>query len=152
MAKMAFQVAVQEQINEEERAAQAEKEPWFEFSLLGQDYVVREKPARTKNIVLLAALADGGPEFYAGVLNFLESIIEGGRGRMIRKLLASGAIEFELLWGGDEQNPHGIVDTIISRSTENPTDEPSGSSTSPSSTSKRSTGRSPGKGSTLSET
>lgn len=152
MAKMAFQVAAKEQLDEEERAALKTQEPWFEFSLLGQDYVVREKPSPAQNAVLLASLADNGPEFYAGVLGYLENIVEKGRGRMFRKLLAQDAIAFAVLWGGDEQNPQGIVDTIISLSSGNPTDAQSGSSTPQRATSKRSTGRSPGKGSTLSET
>ncbi|QUE25330.1 tail assembly chaperone [Microbacterium phage Fizzles] len=152
MAKMAFQVAAKEQLDEEQRAAQAEQEPWFEFSLLGYDFVIREKPTTAQNAVLLAAFADGGPEFYAGMFTYLESIIDKGRGRMFRKLLSSNAIPLGLLWGGDEQNEKGIVDTIVSLSSGNPTVEPSGSSTSPSDTGRRSTGRSPGKGSTLSET
>ncbi|QNL30002.1 tail assembly chaperone [Microbacterium phage Wheelie] len=152
MAKMAFQVAAKEQLNEEQRAALAKQEPWFEFSLLGQDFIVREKPSPAQGAVLLAALADNGPDFYAGVLGYIESVVEKGRGRLIRKMLAQDAITFGVVWGGDEQNPQGIVDTIISLASGNPTDEPNGSSTSQSSTSKRSTGRSPGKGSTLSET
>lgn len=152
MVKMAFQVAAKEQLDEEQRAAMAAEEPWFEFSLLDQDFIVREKPSPAQGAVLLAGLADNGPEFYAGVLNYLENIVEKGRGRLIRKMLARNLIDFGVVWGGDEHNPQGIVDTIISLASGNPTVEPSGSSTSQSGTSRRSTGRSPGKGSTLSET
>ncbi|QNL30003.1 tail assembly chaperone [Microbacterium phage Jehoshaphat] len=146
MAKMAFQVAAKEQLNEEQRAALAKQEPWFEFSLLGQDFIVREKPSPAQGAVLLAALADNGPDFYAGVLGYIESVVEKGRGRLIRKMLAQDAITFGVVWGGDEQNPQGIVDTIISLASGNPTDEPNGSSTSQSSTSKRSTGALAGQG------
>ncbi|QNJ55532.1 tail assembly chaperone [Microbacterium phage Phinky] len=152
MTKMAFQAAAKAQLSDEERAAQREQEPWFEFSLLGHDFIVREKPSPAQSAVLLGGIGDGSVEFYRSVFAYLDNILEDNGGRRIRRMLERNEISFELVWGGDDQNEKGIVDTIIELVSENPTVEPSGSSTSRPATSKRSTGRSPGKGSTLSET
>lgn len=149
MAKMAFHAAAKAQVEDEELE---EQEPWFEFSLLDQDFVVRNKPSTAQSAVLLAGMADGSAEFYAGVLNYLEAVVENGRGRIIRRFLSANQITWGLVWGGDDQNEKGIVDTIIGLASANPTGGRSVSSSSPPATGKRSTGRSPGKGSTLSET
>ncbi|QIG59044.1 tail assembly chaperone [Microbacterium phage RubyRalph] len=146
--KMSFEVAAKQQIEEEENEIKGE--PWFEFSLLGQDFVVPEKPSTARAAALLAGLADGDAVFFRSTISFLENIIEDGRGRMIRKMLERDEIPFEIIWGGDELNPKGIVDTIIELASANPTDGRGDSSNSQPATGKRSTGRSPGKGSTLS--
>ncbi|QQO39215.1 tail assembly chaperone [Microbacterium phage Rudy] len=146
MAKMAFQAAAKAQLDDEERAALKNQEPWFEFSLLGQDFIVRDKPTTAQAAVLLAGMADGSAEFYAGVLNYLEAIVEDGRARVIRRFLSSNQITWGLVWGGDDQNEKGIVDTIIGLASANPTVEPNGSSNSQRATGPRSTGALAGQG------
>lgn len=146
--KMSFEVAAKQQLEDEENAEP--KDPWFEFSVAGQEFVVPERPTASQNIVVIAAMAEGGAQPLRAMFAYLDNILEGDGGRRLKRLLERKVIEFDLLYGGDEQNEGGIVDTIMSLASENPTDEPSGSSSSSAATSKRSTGRSPSKASTRS--
>lgn len=147
--KMAFQVAAKQQVEEEEGAKRAE--PWFEFTLLDSEFIIREKPSTAQAGALLAGLVDGDANFYRATLTFLENVVEKNRGRLIRQMLERNQISFDVVWGGDDLNPKGIVDTIIEALSANPTVGRDDSSNSQPDTGTRSTGRSPGQGSTLSD-
>lgn len=68
----------------------------------------------------------------------------------LQKMVFDGIIPPSLLFGGDELNGRGILDGIIREFSGYPTQPSEESSPSPSSGGARSTGRSPGKGSTSS--
>lgn len=144
--KMSFQVAAERSVEELEEIKQGE--PWFEFGLADVDFIVREKPSPGQIAALLGGLADTGPALVRAVLHFLENIIEDRQGKLLRRMLEQKKFDFGVLWGGDELNPKGVVDTIVELASENPTGEPNGSSTQQPATGKRSTGRSPSKAST----
>lgn len=127
------------------------QEPWLEFGLLGQTFTITDKPTMGQGAAVLGAMASGSAESVRGVLTFLDNVLDDTGGLRIRRMLERGQIEFELLWGGDDQNEEGIVDYIIGEASEGPTQGATDSSPSQPTTGKKSTGRSPGKGSTLSD-
>lgn len=63
-------------------------------------------------------------------------------------LLTEDKISVGFLFGGDDLNESGILDTLVYEAVGRPTQSPSGSGKSQSSAGRRSTGRAPGKGST----
>lgn len=148
--RMSFEVAAKQEIEAEENGEAEKPEPWLTFGLAGQEFVVPEKPTSSQSIVVVAALAEGGAQPLRAIFAYLDNILEGDGGRRIRKLVERKVIEFDLLYGGDELNEEGIVDRIMALASANPTDAPAASSSSEPDTGKRSTGRSPGRGSTRS--
>lgn len=148
--RLSFEVAVKQQLEEEENEGAEKPEPWLVFGLLGQDFTVPERPTASQNISVVAALAEGGASPLRAIFAYLDNILLPGEGRKIRRMIERKDIEFDLLYGGDELNEEGIVDRIMALASENPTDAPTASSSSQAGTGRRSTGRSPGKGSTRS--
>lgn len=144
--RTSFEVAVKQQLEAEENEGAEKPEPWLEFGLLNQEFIVPERPSTSQNIVVVAALAEGGAQMIRAIFAYLDNILAGDGGRRIRRMLERKQITFDLLYGGDELNEEGIVDRIMALASENPTVAPTGSSNSPNGTGKRSTGRSPGKG------
>lgn len=148
--KKSFEVAVKQQAEVDEAEDQETPPPWFEFSILDQEFVVPKKPSPAQTIIVINGLASGGGEHVRSLFAFLDNVLEGDGGRRLKRMLERDQIPYDLIWGGDENNEEGIVDTILSLASENPTEEPSGSSASSETTGKSSTGRSPGRGSTRS--
>lgn len=148
--RTSFEVAVQQQVEADENEEAEKPEPWLTFSLLDQEFVISERPTPSQNIVVIAALANGGAEPLRAIFAYLDNVLDGDGGRRIKRMVERKQISFDLLYGGDELNEEGIVDRIMALASANPTDAPTDSSNSSSGTGKRSTGRSPGKGSTLS--
>lgn len=105
----------------------------------------------TGQISLVAASMDaGGVEMLGAVYNFLRGLMTTEDYRRFRGLVADGTIPFELVIGGDELNEDGIIDWIIENSTDRPTKAPTDFLPSQKTGGQRSTGRSPGRGSTRS--
>lgn len=144
-----FMVAAQQDVEEQDGVG--ETEPWATFGLLGQDFTIAKAPKPGQCAAVLGALAGGTAAGTRGVLEFLRNVLDGSGGNVIRQMLERGQIEFNLLIGGDDDNKEGIVDWIISEASAGPPQGPTGSSSSQPTSGKRSTGRSPGKGSTLSD-
>lgn len=141
-----FKVAAQEQVDEEE-LEEGEEPPGVEFWILEQRFVA-DFPSPGRINVLFAA--KGGGEGTRAVWDFLRHVLRDDGFARLRELVASGQFPPQLLFGGDELNEEGVVDHIISAVAGRPTQPSSDSSSTPSAGGKRSTGRSPGKGSTLS--
>lgn len=91
---------------------------------------------------------DNGP--VAAVFGFLRGMLGEGDVPYLRGLLSSGAIEFSTLFGGNDDNEQGLVDAILAEWAGRPTVPSSDSAPSPEKTGRPSTGRTPGKGSTRS--
>lgn len=91
---------------------------------------------------------DNGP--VGAVFNFLRGVLAEGDVPYLKKLISDGSIDFDLLLGGDDKNDRGLVDAIMEEWAGRPTGPSSDSSPSREATGRRSTGRSPGKGSTRS--
>ena len=142
-----FKVAAEQQVQEEELEEGEEPKPAVEFDILGQHFQA-DKPTPGRINVLFSAR--GGVEGTRAVWDFLRDVLWGDGYDRLRNLVASGEFPPQLLFGGDELNEEGVVDHIISATAGRPTQPSSDSSPSPSTTGKRSTGRSPGKGSTRS--
>lgn len=148
--RMSFEVAAKQELEAEENEEQEKPEPWLTFDLADQEFVIPERPSPSQNIVIIAALASGGAEPLRAIFAYLDNILEGDGGRRIRKLVERKVITFDLLYGGDDLNEEGIVDRIMALASANPTEDAIDSSSSQTDTGRRSTGRSPGKGSTRS--
>ena len=148
--RLSFEVAVKQQLEEEENEKKEKPEPWLTFGLLGEDFTVPERPTPSQNISVIAALAEGGAQPLRAIFAYLDNILLPGESRKIRRMIERKQIEFDLLYGGDELNEEGIVDRIMALASENPTEEPTDSSSSQGGSGRRSTGRSPGRGSTRS--
>jgi len=88
---------------------------------------------------------DNGP--VNAVFGLLRSILADGDVPYLKQLLGEGRIEFSTLFGGDDENPSGLVEELLRQASGRPTEPSSDSSPSQKSTGRPSTGRTPGKGS-----
>lgn len=146
MTKMQFVTAAK-------RAAEADSgEDYLEFTLADQEFKAT-LPTPGQAAYLGVVFTSGSmAEVLAGALDMLDGLLEGDGGRRIRKLLLMGALTPELLLWGDENNEKGILGTLIELAAAGrPTTPPSDSSPSQANGGRKSTGRSPGKGSTLTD-
>lgn len=86
-----------------------------------------------------------------GVFSFLRGVLLDDGYDVMRRMIQMGEIDIIDLAGGDEDGQEGIIDWIAEQSADGrPTGPSTDSSKSPEKGGRRSTGRSPGKGSTLS--
>jgi hypothetical protein len=126
-----------------------EETPVLKFGLAGQQFVV-DKATTGQMALVAAAMDEGGTAMVGAVFRFLRGLMEahGDGYNRLRDLIAKGAVSFDLLVGGDDDNEDGIIDWIIEKSADDrPTKAPTDYLPSQGSGGKRSTGRSPGKGS-----
>lgn len=63
-------------------------------------------------------------------------------------LLEDGSVDFDFFFGGDQQNPSGLIQELIMEAAGRPTEPSTGSASSPSASGRPSTGRARGTGST----
>jgi hypothetical protein len=150
MTKMMFNAAVArvQEENEAEAAGDAAEPKILEFGIAGQEFKLNV-PNDTQ-IIMLATAADGATvrELFTASMEFLEGLLLGDGYRRLRKLVASGVITDDLLVGGDDANERGIIDWIVAQVSDGRPTQPSpDSSPSPAPAGRKSTGRSPGKGS-----
>lgn len=154
-----FATAAQAAVHEE--TAQGE-EQLLEFTVAGEKFAARRPTPGQVNILFSARAGESTRilwDIFRQILVDVPEIDEEGnelplRGpdsyERLRKLVWEGKITPALLFGGDELNSRGILDGIIAEFAGRPTESSTGSAASPRSTGRKSTGRSPGKGSTLS--
>lgn len=134
------------------RAADDEEERVLEFAIGDQEFRSRI-PSTARVAMFIAAMTDDSPtgEAIGAIFAFLKDMLEGDGYRRLRKLISDDVIDMSTLTGGGDENDEGIVDWIISHAAnDRPTPPSADSSSSRGSGGRRSTGRSPGKGSTLS--
>lgn len=84
------------------------------------------------------------------VFGLLRAVLAAGDVPYLKELLGDDRISFGTLFGGDDDNEAGLVDSLLKEAAGRPTTPSSDSSPSEKSTGRQSTGRSPGKGSTRS--
>lgn len=133
-----FQIAAEQE---------TEVEEILEFSVAGEEFKVK-LPSASQATLVIANMSRGASSAIAGVYRFLErALLDDGYERLTN-LISEGELPFEVLFGGDELNEIGIVEWIVQEAAARPTKPLSGSQRSSKSSGKRSTGRSPGKGST----
>lgn len=133
-------------------AANDQEEPILEFAIGDQEFTSK-LPSTARTAMFIAAMTDESStgEAIGAIFGFLKDMLLGDGYRRLRKLITDDVIDIGTLTGGGDENDEGIVDWIISQAAENrPTPPSADSSSSPESGGRRSTGRSPGKGSTLS--
>jgi hypothetical protein len=137
-----FQVAAQEAVDD------TPEEQILEFSVAGQDFVA-SLPTTGQIALVVASAGRTEAEQLGAVFGFLRGVLQGDGYRRLSDLLEAGVLPFEVIFGGDDANPDGIVEWIVQAAagTERPTKRSSGSSSSQRAGGPRSTGRSPGKGS-----
>jgi hypothetical protein len=128
-------------------AVDGEDQQVLEFTLAGQEFVA--KKAEIGQMALVAsAMDEGGTQMVGAVFRFLRNLLLDDGYPRLRDLIASGAVSFELLIGGDDDNEDGIIDWIIEQSSEErPTKAPTDYLPSQAAGGQRSTGRSRGQGS-----
>lgn len=125
-----------------------EKEEVVSVPIDGVEYTAR-RPTPAQVGLLSVGVSDD--RSYVGAVFDMVEILIGPEGLAhVKRLIKSRRIDMADLFGGSEQNPKGLVSDIIAefagRPTEPSTDSPSSQPTG----GRRSTGRSPGKGSTRS--
>jgi len=128
-----------------------EDEEVLKVPIDGVEYIVR-KPTVGMGALLNVALASGDTiERLGAIYEMLEGMI-GEEGRQhVERLIWARRLDIDDLIGGSEQNPKGgLIDQIFAEFSERPTPPSATSSSSRAAGGRRSTGRSPGKGSTRS--
>lgn len=129
----------------------ADPDEIIEFALGPNEFRARKPTA--DQIATLTLLPPGGGEvaLSRAVISFMDGILLDDGATRLHSLMARGVVTTSLLVNGGERNETGVIPAIIEMVTGNPTQSSTDSSTSPTSGGKKSTGRSPGKGSTLSD-
>lgn len=133
-----------------EASEAAEDEDVVEVPIEDKVYFAR-RPTLAQGALLNATLNSPGAERLTAVYGLVQSLIgEEGRAH-IERLVMDRKIDFGDLMGQSEQNPKGgLIDQIFAEFAERPTPPSTASSASPASGGRKSTGRSPGRGSTRS--
>lgn len=147
MARTEFQMAVDLAEEDEEAPEDVDYNQEFGF---GSFVLHTRLPTPAENLAFVARGTRGGGGYIRAVWGFLERVCDPVDFQTLDRYVEEGRISYDLLYGGDEQNSHGVIDMLIERASANPSPAPSASTRSQSSGGQRSTGRSPGRGSTRS--
>lgn len=145
----AFQMAATRQAESEE-GAESPEEYDLEFSI-GEYEFKAKRPTPAQISLLFGTSTLGGTASLGATYRFLRGVLDRNSYNQLLTLIEAGVIDNGTLIGGDETNEKGLIDNLIEQVAERPTNPPTGSSSSSQPGGKKSTGRSPGKGSTLSE-
>lgn len=110
------------------------------------------RPTPSQAAMITGVLRSGGMMDVTVILDILEALLGTTARNHLYKLLMQRKVEIEdLFGGGTELNPgQGLIEQIIEEFTNRPSEPSIDSSASPETDGRRSTGRSPGPGSTLS--
>lgn len=122
-----------------------DSEETFDFTLANQEFRAKYPDVGQLSVLIAAKTTAGRMIAVHRLLGIL--LLDDGYDR-INELLTNGQITFGTLFGGDELNERGILDTMIQVAIGRPTQPSSDSGQSQRSAGRKSTGRSPGKGST----
>lgn len=107
------------------------------------DHTLRLRYPTTGQMALIFEQKMTVTEQYGRVLSLLKNLITDlEEYEWLTGLLEDGVIDFDFLFGGDDENPRGILDYAILESMGRPTKSSSGSGQSPKTGGRRSTGRS----------
>lgn len=133
-----------------EASEAGEDEDVVEVNVAGKEYLAR-RPSTAQYAKFIAAQNGDGADQTAALFNMVRAILGEDGYQHISRLIDKRAIDMDDLYGGSGQNPDGgIIDRIMGEFGARPTQPSTASSSSQGGTGRRSTGRSPGKGSTRS--
>lgn len=139
-----FTVAAQDAVDET-----TEDEKVLEFRLAGQEFVA-SLPTTGQIALVVATAGRSETQQLGAVFGFLRGVLQGDGYRRLEELVESGVVPFEVIFGGNDDNPDGgIVEYIVQSGAggERPTQRSTASARSQKPGGPRSTGRSQGKGS-----
>lgn len=130
-------------------SGEEEEERVLEFSVGGQEFV--SNPVTPGQIGLIVS-SDGTSESLKTLWQIFKVSLHGDGYARLRRLVVEDVVSTALLFGGDDDNEAGILDWLVQESVNDvrPTMPSTDSSQSRTTGGRRSTGRAPGKGSTLS--
>lgn len=138
-----FQVAA-------EAAMAADDEDVVEVPIAGQVFYAR-RPTTAQAMLLNQSLNGTGAARLSATFRLVEGLMGEKAQALVEDLIWARRIDLGDLIGGSDQNPDGgLIDQIFAEFTGRPTAPSTDSSGSQSAGGRRSTGRSPGKGSTRS--
>lgn len=143
-------MAAERQVEREEGEEAGQVEEYdLEFTI--GDYELRAKaPSSAQASLLIGTSSLGGNASLGATYRFLRGTLDRQSYNTLLTLIEAGKIDNSMLVGGEGENEEGIVDWLLEQASDRPTPVPAGSSESSPAGGKKSTGRSPGKGSTLS--
>jgi hypothetical protein len=121
----------------------------LEFTIDGVEFSC-EIPTSAQIALMASAADEGGATMVNAVFNFLRGIMYDEEFLRLRRLVSRGKIDFDIIFGGNDDNEVGVVDWIIEEAADRtrPTGPSTGSSESRGSGGRRSTGRSHSRAST----
>lgn len=123
----------------------------FEFSIAGQEFVADLPNTAQSSLILITSQSGSTAETVAVALDILKVLLHGTGYKRLHRLMVEGLVDYNLLLWGDDRNPQGIIQSLLAQvSAGRPTVPSSDSASSPQNGGRRSTGRSPGQGSTRS--
>jgi len=147
----AFQLATEAQV-EREGSEDEEKVEEYPLTLHLGPYELKYKLPTPAQVSLLIGTSQlGGSASLGATYRFLRGTFDKWSYNLLLTLVEDGKVTQDMIIGGESEDEGGIVDELIKEASERPTEPPTASSSSSQAGGKRSTGRSPGKGSTLSE-
>lgn len=132
-----------------EAAEAGEDEDVLEVPIAGTVYLAR-RPTVAQAALLNSTLAGNGTDRLGAIFKLIEGLLGEEALEVIKELVWQRRIDFGDLLGGSDENPMGLIDMIFEGFSERPTQPSDDSSPSRAPGGRRSTGRSPGKGSTRS--
>ena len=113
-----------------------------------EDVVYQARRPTAAQVALI--YASSGDTYAQTVMNLAQSIMGLAARKHLERLIWERRIDFGDIMGGTEQNPEGLISSIIAEFAGRPTEPSTDSSPSQAPGGRRSTGRAPGKGSTRS--
>ncbi|QJD53256.1 tail assembly chaperone [Microbacterium phage Tempo] len=141
-----FQLAAERDQQEKELG----EETVLEFAL-GEEKFRAKLATPGQSSLVIGAFGQNETQAIQAVYKFLRRILLDDGYRRLTRMVEEDKVSFGVLFGGDDNNDGGIVDWIIEESASRPTRPSTESSSSPTTGGRKSTGRSPGRGSTLSD-
>ena len=127
-----------------------EDEDIVEVPIEDKVYIAR-RPSVAQSALLANAFSGTGIERLSSVFDIIEALMGSEALDHIKRLIWARRIDLDDLIGGSEGNPDGgLVDQVMAEFADRPTEPSTDSSEQPSDSGRRSRGRAPGKGSTLS--
>lgn len=141
----AFQMAATRQAEVDENG----EDDVIEFSI-GEYEFTGQRPTPAQVSLLIGTGNLGGSASLGAAYRFLRGVLTQSSYNLFLTLIEDRKLTDDILFGASEGNERGLIDNLIEQVAERPTQPPTDSSTSSELGGKKSTGRSPGKGSTLS--
>lgn len=117
-----------------------------------EDVIYIARRPTSAQVGLLTYAQAKGENYYVAAFDMVESMMGVEAVQHLRRLIGERRIDFDDIVGGTEQNPKGLISAVIAEFAGRPTEPSTASTGSRPSGGRRSTGRTPGKGSTSSPT